>query len=104
MKVIHPGKPGQAVVGTLTGRDRRITRTNIHKNARLTPQSRGLLVRRVDELGWPMAEVVPSACRPPCILRSCFERLGDAPDAADVAVVGKVANPYIVRDGPYIGP
>jgi transposase len=28
----------------------------IHKNARLTPQGRLLLVRRVDELGWRMAE------------------------------------------------
>jgi len=29
---------------------------NIHQNARLTPQGRRLLVRRVDELGWRMAE------------------------------------------------
>ena len=33
-----------------------ITRMNIHQNARLTPQGRLLLVRRVDELGWRMAE------------------------------------------------
>jgi hypothetical protein len=33
-----------------------IARMNIHQNARLTPQGRLLLVRRVDELGWRMAE------------------------------------------------
>jgi hypothetical protein len=33
-----------------------ITGMNIHQNARLTPQGRLLLVRRVDELGWRMAE------------------------------------------------
>ena len=34
---------------------------NIHKNARLTPQGRLLLVRRVDELGWRMAEAAAVA-------------------------------------------
>jgi hypothetical protein len=33
---------------------------NIHKNARLTRQGRCLLVRRVDELGWQMAEARPT--------------------------------------------
>ena len=34
---------------------------NIHKNARLTPQGRLLLVRRVEELGWRMAEAAKAA-------------------------------------------
>jgi len=34
---------------------------NIHKNARLTPQDRCSLVRRVDELGWQMAEATKVA-------------------------------------------
>jgi transposase len=34
---------------------------NIHKNARLTRQGRYLLVRRVDELGWQMAEAANAA-------------------------------------------
>ena len=34
---------------------------NIHKNVRLTPQGRLLLVRRVDELGWRMAEAAKTA-------------------------------------------
>jgi transposase InsO family protein len=34
---------------------------NIHKNARLTRQGRCLLVRRVDELGWQMAEAANAA-------------------------------------------
>ncbi len=34
---------------------------NIHKNARLTPQGRHLLVQRVDELGWRMVEAAKAA-------------------------------------------
>jgi hypothetical protein len=34
---------------------------NLHKNARLTPQGRYLLARRVDELGWRMAEAATAA-------------------------------------------
>jgi hypothetical protein len=34
---------------------------NLHKNARLTPQGRYLLVRRVDELGWRMTEAATAA-------------------------------------------
>jgi transposase InsO family protein len=34
---------------------------NIHKNARLTPQGRYLLVQRVDELGWRMVEAAKAA-------------------------------------------
>ena len=36
---------------------------NVQKNARLPPQGRLLLVRRVDELGWQMAEA-PGGRRP----------------------------------------
>jgi hypothetical protein len=34
---------------------------NIHKNARLTPQGRHLLVRRVDEFGWQMPQAAKAA-------------------------------------------
>jgi hypothetical protein len=34
---------------------------NIHKNARLTPQGRHLLVRRVGELGWQMTQAAEAA-------------------------------------------
>jgi hypothetical protein len=54
MKVVHPGKSGQAV-GCNTGRtEQEITRMNMHKNARLMPQGRLLLVQRVLEQGWTM--------------------------------------------------
>jgi hypothetical protein len=36
---------------------------DIRKNARLTPQGRFLLVRRVDELGWKMAEAAGTSRR-----------------------------------------
>ena len=60
-KVVHPGKSGQVVGWHAPSRDRRIARMNIHKNARLTPQGRCSLVRRVDELGWQMAEATKVA-------------------------------------------
>jgi transposase-like protein len=61
MKVVHPGKPGQAV-GQHTNRlDRRIARMNVHKNARLTPQGRLLLVRRITEEGWTVADAANAA-------------------------------------------
>jgi hypothetical protein len=61
MKVVHPGKPGQAV-GCKTGSaEREIARMNRHKNARLTPQGRRLLVQRVPEQGWTAASAAGAA-------------------------------------------
>lgn len=48
MKVVHPGEFGQAVGCDTHRRDRRIARMNIHKNARLTPPGRLLLVQRIE--------------------------------------------------------
>src|SRR5260370_40040338 len=56
MKVVHPGKSGQAVGCDTQRRDRRIARMNIHKNARLTPSGRLLLVQRIEGAGWRLAE------------------------------------------------
>jgi hypothetical protein len=52
MKVVHPGESGQAVGCDTHKRDRRIARMNIHKNARLTPPGRLLLVQRIEGGGW----------------------------------------------------
>jgi transposase-like protein len=61
MKVVHPGKPGQAV-GCKTGSgEREIARMNLHKNARWTPQGRRLLVQRVTEQGWTVASAAGAA-------------------------------------------
>src|SRR5260370_24804080 len=61
MIVVHPGKPGQAVGQHTHRRDRRISRMNVHKNARLTPQGRLLLVRRITEEGWRIADAAQAA-------------------------------------------
>jgi transposase-like protein len=61
MKVVHPGKPGQAVGCDTVGADREITRMNMHKNARLTPQGRFLLVQRVTERGWTVGSAACAA-------------------------------------------
>src|SRR4051812_50103405 len=61
MKVVHPGKSGQAVGRDTHRRDRRIARMNIHKNARLTPPGRHLLVQRVEGGGWGLAAAAIAA-------------------------------------------
>jgi len=61
MKVVHPGKTGQAVGQHTHKLDRTIVRMNLHKNARLTPQVRLLLVRRITEKGWRVADAANAA-------------------------------------------
>src|SRR5271169_2185128 len=60
MKVVHPGEPGQAVGCDTRRHDRRITRMNIDKNARLTP-GRLLLAQRAEECGWTVAQAAAAA-------------------------------------------
>jgi transposase InsO family protein len=61
MKVVHPGEPGQAVGCDTVSADREIARMNMHKNARLTPQGRLLLMQRVIEQGWTVAAAAGAA-------------------------------------------
>jgi transposase InsO family protein len=51
MKVVHPGKGCEAVVAT-PNRTPLEPWMNVHKNARLTPQGRLLMIRRITEQGW----------------------------------------------------
>ena len=55
MKVVHPGPTGEAGVANPTNNPGG-PRMNIHKNARLTPQGRALLVTRVQTEGWQVAD------------------------------------------------
>ena len=61
MKVVHPGKASQAVGCKAHVHDWRISRMNVHKNARLTPAGRLLLMQRIEVHGW---EVSDAATRP----------------------------------------
>jgi transposase InsO family protein len=61
MKVVHPGSSCEAVVATPANRTARGTRMNVHKNARLTPQGRLLMVRRIEEHGWTVAAAAGAA-------------------------------------------
>ena len=60
MKVVHPGLGCEAVVTTLTSPDRQ-TRMNVHKNARMTHHGRVLLVRRVRQERWRVADAAEAA-------------------------------------------
>src|SRR5207237_4264435 len=61
MKVVHPGESSQSVGWHTHRRDRRIARMNIHKNARLTPPGRLLLVQRIEGGGWGLAAAAIAA-------------------------------------------
>ncbi len=61
MKVVHPGKPNQAGGCETVSAERQITRMNLHKNARLTPQGRLLLVQRVTDQGWSVGAAAGAA-------------------------------------------
>jgi transposase InsO family protein len=54
MKVVHPGKGCEAVVATPNHTPLEPW-MNVHKNARLTPQGRLLMNRRISEQGWTVA-------------------------------------------------
>ena len=59
-KVVHPGCWGEAVVTTHTNPTPKEAWMNIHKNARLTPQGRALLVRRRHQ-GWRVKDAAGAA-------------------------------------------
>ena len=68
---------------------------NIHKNARLTPQGRLLMVRRIEEEGWKVADAAAAAG---LSVRRAFEglrryRAGGpiTPPAAATALEGAIA-------------
>ncbi len=61
MKVVHPGRPGQAVGCETVSVDREIARMNMHKNARLMPQGRLLLVHRITDQGWTVGSAAGAA-------------------------------------------
>ena len=56
MRVVHPGQRGEAVVATPSNCSPEEPRMNVHKNARLTPKGRALLVSRVRTERWPVAK------------------------------------------------
>jgi transposase InsO family protein len=61
MKVVHLGAPGHAVGCETVSVDQEVTRMNMHKNARLTPQGRLLLVQRVTNHGWTVGAAAGAA-------------------------------------------
>jgi transposase InsO family protein len=61
MKVVHPGKSDQAVGCDTVSADQELARMNMHKNARLTPQGRLLLVQRVMDHGWTVRSAAEAA-------------------------------------------
>jgi transposase InsO family protein len=61
MKVVHPDGPGQGADCQIRSPERESARMNMHKNARLTPQGRLLLVRRITEQGWAVRSAADAA-------------------------------------------
>jgi leucine-zipper of insertion element IS481 len=61
IKVVHPGQDWKTVVATPINCSPEGPWMNIHKNARLTPQGRLLMVRRIEEEGWKVADAALAA-------------------------------------------
>jgi hypothetical protein len=60
MEVVHPGLRCEAGVAKPSDPDRS-TRVNIHRNARLRPQGRALLVSLILDEGWRVADAAAAA-------------------------------------------
>jgi len=60
MKVVHSGLFGETGCCDTTNHPME-PRMNVHKNARLTPQGRLLMVRRIEEQGWAVAAAAEAA-------------------------------------------
>jgi hypothetical protein len=60
MEVVHPGLRCEAGVAKPSDLDRS-TRVNIHRNARLRPQARALLVSLILDEGWRVADAAAAA-------------------------------------------
>jgi transposase InsO family protein len=61
MKVVHPGQDWKAVVATPVNCKPEGPQMNVHKNARLVPQGRLLMVRRIEEEGWRVVDAAAAA-------------------------------------------
>ena len=61
MKVVHPSLGYEAGAARPTSPVPEVARMNIHRNARLTPQGRALMVRRVVVEGWTLAVAAAAA-------------------------------------------
>src|SRR6516162_4878193 len=96
MKVVHPGKRGQAVGWNTHGSDRRISRMNIHKNARLTPQGRVLLVRRITEEGW---RIVDAASAAGISVRQSYRWLARYRSGGEAALADRSSAPHQCQHG-----
>jgi transposase InsO family protein len=60
MKVVHPELTGETGCCETTNHPLE-PRMNVHKNARLTPQGRLLMIRRIEEQGWKVAAAAEAA-------------------------------------------
>jgi transposase-like protein len=61
MKVVHPDGSGQGAGCQTRGPERESARMNMHKNARLMPQGRLLLVQRITDHGWTVGSAAGAA-------------------------------------------
>jgi transposase InsO family protein len=90
MKVVHPGKAGQAAGCDTASADQEIARMNMHKNARLMPQGRLLLVQRVIEQGWTVGS---AACAAGLSQRQAYRWLARYRDGGTAALIDRSSAP-----------
>lgn len=97
MKVVHPGQDWKAVVATPTNCSPEGPRMNIHKNARLVPQGRLLMVLRIEDEGWKVADAARAAG---LSKRRAYEWLARYRAGGEIALHDKSSTPARYRDRP----
>lgn len=95
MKVVHPGSDWKAVVAIPINCSPKAPRMNVHKNARLTPHGRLLMVRRIEEHGWTVADAASSAGLSE---RRCYEWLRRYRAGGEIALHDRSSTPARYRD------
>jgi transposase InsO family protein len=95
MKVVHPGLDWKAVVATPINCSPEGPRMNIHKNARLTPQGRLLMVLRIEDEGWKVADAARAAGLSE---RRAYEWLARYRAGGEIALHDKSSTPARYRD------
>jgi transposase len=95
MKVVHPGWGWKAVVATPTNCSPEGPWMNIHKNARLTPQGRLLMVRRIEHKNWTIADAAAAAG---LSQRRAYEWLKRYRAGGEIALHDRSSTPARYRD------
>jgi transposase InsO family protein len=94
MKVVHLRLAGETG-GCQTTNRQRVPQMNVHKNARLTPQGRLLMVCRIEDHGWKIADAAAAAG---LSVRRAYHWLGRYRAGGEIDLHDRSSTPARYRD------